>query len=184
MSLTQHFWKPSRRWATGAALVVVVGAIACDRKGSTDEARIAEQSAEPAQPSMEQVPTGDRNVRERQVQEAPSSGIAGNPPRGAAPGAGAQAPPANGPSDERLKKFAEAHRKVMAVNEKYTSRLSSAKDTDKAHAIQKEASEAINSAVADSGLTVSEYSRIAEMIQRDTALQQKFLSISSPSSPE
>lgn len=164
-----HSLTPWSRLAAGATLVLAAGATACDRDEQTDGAPLPEQP--PAQPAQEQTPTDDRYPQGRQGQNVPPSRIPGNPPPGAQPGAQAAVP-----SDEALRKFAQAHSKVKAVKEEFGPKLSAVRDPEEARAVQKEASEATNTAVTDSGLSIDEYSKIAQMVQRDPAIRQKVLS--------
>lgn len=107
------------------------------------------------------------------------------PPSGdpAAPGAGAdQAAPGGGHpaadgggtiTDEQLEQFASAFREVQQLQSKIESDLSTAQSPTEAKELQQKASQKAAAIVEKSGLSMAEYSQIAQRLQGDEALRKR-----------
>ncbi|KAF0807838.1 hypothetical protein A167_02813 [Alcanivorax sp. S71-1-4] len=92
-----------------------------------------------------------------------------------APGAAqTQAPAAAAEvSDQELEKFAEAHKKVEEIREKYVGEAQQADDPEKVAEVQMNMQQEMVEAVQDEDLDVGTYNRIAQMLPYDDNLRQR-----------
>lgn len=97
----------------------------------------------------------------------------------AAPGFGAQ-PQTQPPSkpqvdlpEKSLHAFAKAYVKASRIFTVYEEKIRTTQDTDQVVALQKEANNKMNQAVAEEGLSVQEYNKIYLAAQRDEVLRDK-----------
>lgn len=84
-------------------------------------------------------------------------------------------PPAMAQSftDNDIELFVEAQTEVMEIRDEYIELLEQAEDRDEAMALEQEASQLMVSAVEDTGITVAEYSAIAEAAAEDLDLAER-----------
>lgn len=80
-------------------------------------------------------------------------------------------------SDADLEKFAEAHKKVEEIREKYVSEAQSADDPEKVAEVQMNMQQEMVEAVQDEDLDVGTYNRIAQMLPYDEQLRQRVESL-------
>ena len=92
-----------------------------------------------------------------------------------APGAAQNQAPAAAAevSDQELEKFAEAHKKVEEIREKYVSEAQQADDPEKVAEVQMNMQQEMVEAVQDEDLDVGTYNRIAQMLPYDDNLRQR-----------
>ena len=93
------------------------------------------------------------------------------------PGAAQQAPAAAEISEADLEKFAEAHKKVEEIREKYVGEAQSADDPEKVAQVQMNMQQEMVEAVQDEELDVGTYNRIAQMLPYDEQLRQRVESL-------
>lgn len=96
-------------------------------------------------------------------------------PGGAAPGQPPGAAPGAEVSDRKLNQFIVAFAAVRRISDKFASRLNNVDDPSKAHEMQQKAQSAMVDAVEDTGLSVSDYNRIADRMDSDPELRRKVL---------
>ena len=85
-----------------------------------------------------------------------------------------QGQPAAAPiKDADLKKFVEADADVAKIRDKFSQKLSSTEDQEKAQKLQLEAQEKMVKAVQDNDIDVLTYNEIATRMQTDPELQQR-----------
>lgn len=77
------------------------------------------------------------------------------------------------PSPQQLQRYARARKEVAAINDKYAAEMSTAADPQQADALRRRASAEMVDVMHEVGLSTSEYSDIAEMVQREPLLQRK-----------
>ena len=77
----------------------------------------------------------------------------------------------------KLQPFAGAYKTVSQIHTTYEQRIIQSKDQVQADALQQEANQKMNQAVADHGLTIEDYNTIFLSIQSDPALQEEFLTV-------
>jgi hypothetical protein len=109
--------------------------------------------------------------------KAPPPAAAGDPPPPPPPpqpGADQAAHGAGAPvSDEQLDRFATAFQEVQQLQSKIEKDLSTAESPADAKALQQEASQEAAAIVEKSGLSMTEYTQIAQRLQGDEALRQR-----------
>lgn len=76
-------------------------------------------------------------------------------------------------SDSEIELFVEAQAEVMEIRDEYIELLEQAEDRDEAMALEQEASELMVSAVEETGISVAEYSAIAEAAAEDMDLAER-----------
>lgn len=76
-------------------------------------------------------------------------------------------------SDSEIALFVEAQAEVMEIRDEYVALLEQAEDRDEAMALEQEASQLMVSAVEDTGISVAEYSAIAEAAAEDLDLANR-----------
>lgn len=81
--------------------------------------------------------------------------------------------PAANVSESDLNKFAKAHQEVMQIQQKYQQKLQTNQGKQAAQQIQQEANQEMSKAVENNGLTIQQYSKIAQMVQQSPQLQEK-----------
>ncbi|MGO2013053.1 MAG: DUF4168 domain-containing protein [Pseudoalteromonas sp.] len=81
-------------------------------------------------------------------------------------------------SDAKLLKFSMAMDSISQINSKYEAKFQGVEDTEKAQEIQQQAQSEMLEAVKKSGLSVEEYSVIAQQAQQDEQLRDRILSMS------
>lgn len=81
-------------------------------------------------------------------------------------------------SDAKLLKFSMAMDSISEINSKYEAKFQGVEDTEKAQEIQQQAQSEMLEAVKKSGLSVEEYSVIAQQAQQDEQLRDRILSMS------
>lgn len=74
--------------------------------------------------------------------------------------------------DDQLKAFVIAEAEVRDIEEDYSSRLESAGADEDPAALQSRAQVEIQGAIEDAGLSIREYSEIAQAVERDPGLEQ------------
>lgn len=81
-------------------------------------------------------------------------------------------------SDGELKTFAEAHLDVQEVRQEMDQAIQSAEDREAAQAIQQQANQEMAAVIEDEyEMEVDRYTQIAQAINRNPELQQKFQAI-------
>ena len=74
-----------------------------------------------------------------------------------------------------LQPFAGAYKQISQIYTDYEQRIIQSNGSDQADALQQEANEKMNQAVADHGLSVEDYNTIFRTIQNDPGLKEEFL---------
>jgi|GEM_PF-932752 len=77
-------------------------------------------------------------------------------------------------SDNELKSFAQAYKKITGIRLDYESRLSKVQDQKKAQELQQQAQTEMIRVVQDEGLTADKYNQIFAAVQQDQELRKKF----------
>jgi len=80
--------------------------------------------------------------------------------------------------DTKLLKFSIAMDSIDKISMSYEAKFKDAEDTEQAQVIQQKAQAEMVQAVEKSGLTVAEYSAIAQQAQQDPQLRERILSMS------
>lgn len=80
--------------------------------------------------------------------------------------------------DAKLLKFSIAMDSIDKISSQYEAEFQSAEDTEQAQAIQQRAQEEMVKAVEKSGLTVAQYSEIAQQAQQDPQLRERIMAMS------
>ena len=76
-----------------------------------------------------------------------------------------------------LEPFAGAYKEVYQIHTAYKQRIIQAKDPAQTDALQQEANQKMNQAVADHGLTIADYNKIFQSIQNDPELKEEFMTV-------
>lgn len=76
-----------------------------------------------------------------------------------------------------LEPFAGAYKEVSQIHTAYKQRIIQAKDPAQTDALQQEANQKMNQAVADHGLTIADYNKIFQSIQNDPELKEEFMTV-------
>lgn len=85
-----------------------------------------------------------------------------------------QPPAAQGQvSDAQLQSFVEAQTKVNEIQVKYSEKIQSTQDPEKAQTLQSEAQDKMIKAVDEAGLDVQEYNQIAQQMSRDPEMRAR-----------
>lgn len=77
----------------------------------------------------------------------------------------------------KLQPFAGAYKSVSQIHTTYEQRIIQSEDPVQADALQQEANQKMNQAVAEHGLTIEDYNTIFLSIQGDPTLQKEFLTV-------
>lgn len=80
--------------------------------------------------------------------------------------------------DAKLLKFSIAMDSIDKISSQYEAEFQSAEDTEQAQAIQQRAQEEMIKAVKKAGLTVAEYSEIAQQAQQNPELRDRIMNMS------
>jgi len=80
-------------------------------------------------------------------------------------------------TDDKLKDFAEVHQEVESLNAEYQAKIAAAADAAEKSALSVEANKEMMRLVEESSLSITEYNRIAELVQTDITLQNKYREI-------
>lgn len=157
-------------WWIGVAMILA-STVACDREPL--EKRL--------QPDLEgdraEVVDSDRSTAER----ASASGVGtlerpgGGPPSKSGSGSASADHVPDYPSVLQLRRYSKARSAVVAINEKYAAKMASVAHPQEADSLRREASAEMVDVVHEAGLSTSEYSDIAALVQRDPMLQRKVL---------
>lgn len=94
------------------------------------------------------------------------------PPAQQSPPAAQPAPSVNY-SDDQLKKFVGASKKVAVVVQEYNPRLESLQDEGAREKVAQEANKKMVDAVHDEGMTVDEFNNMSRAIQQDPTLMKR-----------
>jgi hypothetical protein len=155
----------------GVAALAMMVAAACDKK--EDENAAAQQNAlaggAPAAASQDSPtppPPPDPHAGTPPVPPAPNP-HAGDP--GANPGDGGE----GAISDEQLDQFARAFLQVQELQGKIEKDLGTAKSPEDAKQLQEQASREASSIVQKAGLSMTQYTQIAQRLQGDEALRAR-----------
>jgi hypothetical protein len=76
-----------------------------------------------------------------------------------------------------LEPFAGAYKEVSQIHTTYEQRIMQSNDPTQADALQQEANQKMNQAVADHGFTVEDYNTIFKTIENDPALKEQFTTV-------
>lgn len=93
------------------------------------------------------------------------------------PNTAQHAPAATEISQADLEKFAEAHKQVEEIREKYVGEAQSADNPEKVAQVQMNMQKEMVEAVQDQDLDVGTYNRIAQMLPYDEQLRQRVESL-------
>ncbi|MFN7114487.1 MAG: DUF4168 domain-containing protein [Alphaproteobacteria bacterium] len=77
-------------------------------------------------------------------------------------------------TDDKLKEFAEVHQEVESLNAEYQGKIQATSDVTEKSALSAEANKEMMDLVEKSPLTITEYNRIAQLVQQDIVLQDKY----------
>lgn len=77
-------------------------------------------------------------------------------------------------TDEKLKEFAEVHQEVESMNAEYQAKIAATSDVTEKSALSAEANKEMMTLVEDSDLSITEYNQIAQLVQKDINLQDKY----------
>lgn len=77
-------------------------------------------------------------------------------------------------TDDKLKEFAEVHQEVESLSAEYQAKIAATDSPAEKSALSAEANAEMMRLVEQSPLSVSEYNRIALLVQQDIALQDKY----------
>jgi hypothetical protein len=80
-------------------------------------------------------------------------------------------------SDAKLLKFSIAMNSISQINTKYEAKFQGVEDAEQAQEIQQQAQNEMVEAVESAGLSVAEYSSIAQQAQQDEQLRERILSM-------
>lgn len=80
-------------------------------------------------------------------------------------------------TDDKLKDFAEVHQEVESMNAEYQAKIAATSDAVEKSALSAEANKEMMRLVEASPLSIAEYNRIAELVQTDITLQDKYREI-------
>lgn len=80
--------------------------------------------------------------------------------------------------DAKLLQFSIAMDSIDKISTRYESEFQSAEDTEQAQTIQQRAQAEMVKAVEKAGLTVAEYSEIAQQAQQDPQLRERIMTMS------
>lgn len=81
-------------------------------------------------------------------------------------------------SEKKISKFSDAYAKISTIGQNYTDRMRNAEDQSKARELQQQAQSEMMAAVKETGLSVQDYNRIAQAIQRNPELRNRVLNSS------
>lgn len=77
-------------------------------------------------------------------------------------------------TDEKMKDFAEVHQEVESLNAEYQKKIQAASDVSEKSALSAEANKEMMDLVEKSPFSITEYNRIAQLVQQDITLQDKY----------
>jgi len=80
-------------------------------------------------------------------------------------------------SDSELNNFVDAQTEVMEIRNEYVQRIESTEDREEAMALEQEGNEMMIEAVEDTGLSVDEYSAIAQAASDNPDLAERIESL-------
>lgn len=80
-------------------------------------------------------------------------------------------------SDSQLETYVQASSKVDEVRNEYQQKMSNAESAEQAQELQQEALQQMASVVESAGLSVDEYNLIANQLQTNTDLRQRYESL-------
>lgn len=80
-------------------------------------------------------------------------------------------------TDKKLEEFADVHQEVESLNAEYQAKIAATSDVTEKSALSAEANKEMMKIVEGSDLSLTEYNRIAELVQHDVALQGKYKEI-------
>lgn len=80
-------------------------------------------------------------------------------------------------TDDKLEDFAEVHQEVESMNAEYQAKIAATSDAAEKSALSAEANKEMMRLVEASPLSIAEYNRIAELVQTDITLQDKYREI-------
>ena len=80
-------------------------------------------------------------------------------------------------SENMLEPFAGAYKEISQIHTTYEQRIIQSNDPAQADALQQEANQKMQQAVADHGLTVEDYNTLYKTIENDPALKKEFLMV-------
>jgi len=149
--------------------ILIVGLVAAAPACKKDE-----PAAPPGSPPAFEESSAPKQTPPAQAQPNPSPG---SDPYAAQQGGGqpelnTEAPQAE-ISQEQLERFAKAYDKVQGVQRDLSSKLSQAKEPKQVEAVQREAMEAMESEVRAVGLSVAEFTAIAQQVEQSPELQER-----------
>ncbi|WP_404341863.1 DUF4168 domain-containing protein [Pseudoalteromonas mariniglutinosa] len=81
-------------------------------------------------------------------------------------------------TDAKLLKFSIAMDSISQINTKYEAKFQGVEDAEQAQKIQQQAQSEMVEAVESAGLSVAEYSTIAQQAQQDEQLRERILNMS------
>ncbi|MEH6555425.1 DUF4168 domain-containing protein [Pseudoalteromonas tetraodonis] len=84
----------------------------------------------------------------------------------------------SGIKDAKLLQFSIAMDSIDKINTRYEAEFQSAENTEQAQIIQQKAQAEMVQAVEKAGLTVSDYSQIAQQAQQDPQLRERIMNMS------
>lgn len=155
---------------TGAILLMAAPACKKSDDSSMSPGQSTSDPAGPTDPQANHPRTPERPPSEAPDREPPGAADQGTPP------AGGTAPPAGDGepvTDQELDEFAEAVEGVRSIQQTYEARINAAKSQEEATLAQQEAMGLMQEEVEKAGLTMQEYSALAERVGRDAALQER-----------
>jgi len=79
--------------------------------------------------------------------------------------------------EPNLEPFAGAYKEISQIHMAYKERIIQANDPSKTETLQEEANQKMTQAVADHGLTITDYNKIFQSIQNDPALKEEFMTV-------
>ncbi|MCA9500037.1 MAG: DUF4168 domain-containing protein [Nitrospira sp.] len=79
--------------------------------------------------------------------------------------------------EPNLEPFAGAYKEISQIHTAYKERIIQTDDPSKSEALQEEANQKMTQAVADHGLTITDYNKIFQSIQNDPALKEEFMTV-------
>lgn len=77
----------------------------------------------------------------------------------------------------KLEPFAGAYKEVSQIHAAYKERILQTDNPSQSEVLQQEANQKMTQAVADHGLTITDYNTIFKTIQSDAALQEEFMTV-------
>lgn len=165
--------------SVSVATLALAGAVSAFDEGGQQEPGMErqepgmEQQREPGpqqEPGMEQRDPGAQQQQPGMEQQEPG-------PQQQQPGMAEPEPDQPTFSEDQIDNFVDAYLEIVEIQEAYTAQIEDSESADAARELQEEANDEMVSAIENNGLSVPEYSEIANAMDMDPQLRDRVSSL-------